>query len=107
MIPPEVIQAAPAFVGSAVGLKWSPGNWIQRLGNFAIGGCTGWALGPWVAEIFSVGSVAGKFGVSFSVGMCGIFVLSKVVESIQAIDSKEIAGSVVGWVKRILGVSSS
>lgn len=109
MIPfsPDLIQGAFAFAGSAVGLKWSPGNILARFGNWAIGGVLGFALGPWLAEIFTVSSQAGRLGVSFSVGMCGIFVLAKVVESIQAVDAKEVALAVVGWIKRILGISQS
>lgn len=107
MIPftPDLIQGAFAFAGSAVGLKWSPGSILARFGNWAIGGVVGFALGPWLAEIFTVTSPAGKFGVSFSVGMCGIFIISKLVESVQAIDAKEVAEAVIGWIKRKLGVS--
>lgn len=83
----------------------------------AIARATGWALvtmfggglaasvfvSPMIAEFFGLGHQLA--GVGFVVGFLAIMILRKIAAVVESIPAEGVGGALIGWLRRLLGVS--
>jgi hypothetical protein len=83
----EAIKAIPGFVGSLVALRWFTGNTLQALVSIFGGGVISYYGTPCLVHWF--GSSHRDFN-AFLLGLFGMAITAKVLETIAAIDGVKI-----------------
>jgi hypothetical protein len=88
----------PAAAGTAISMRFVKGTKWERL-SMAIGGLALSYYGTTPAANFvGMGSAEGLVG--FVIGMFGMSLAAKVYETIGAIDAKQLAADLTGWLGR-------
>ncbi len=101
-IPPELSDAYPGIVGSAISLKWLPGSYLTKAAMWA-GGCS---MSLFAAKPFAQFMHMGDGGIGFAGFMLGLFsmaVVSKLFDAISAFDSAGLSRAALGAAKRKMG----
>jgi hypothetical protein len=102
-IPPELSDAAPGIVGSALSLRWIPGTWLTKAAMWA-GGCTMSVVGgKQFAQLMHMSGDGGVSLAGFLLGLFSMAVVSKLFDAISAFDSADISRTAMSAVKRKLG----
>jgi hypothetical protein len=97
----ELLSAFPGIAGSALALAFIRRP-LRMLAAIFFGGCLlSYYGGAWLAEVLHLGSHLSLAG--FILGMCGMAIVAKLVETIEALQPVEIARAIVGALKRRLG----
>jgi hypothetical protein len=104
-IPPDLRDAVPGAVGSAIALRWIPGPWYWRLATFLGGVASAWFGTLPTAELFEMGPKwHGVLGLLL--GLLSMSVVSKIVATIDALNPAEIARALMESLRKRLGVKN-
>lgn len=101
-IPPELRNAGPGIAGSAVALFFMRRAPLVMVGIF-IGGClVSYYATNWVAVQFEMEKADGLVG--FLLGLFGMAVVSKMHDTIEAINVGEVWTAIRDFIRKRLGV---
>lgn len=103
-VPPEVGQAVPGAVGSAIALRWFPGPWPTKLAAWAAGTACAYFGAQFFAWYIPITSQAALGVMGFFCGLFGLMAIDKVQEVIKAVQASELWADVRSWIRKRLGV---
>ena len=89
-IPPEIQQAVPGAVGSAVALRWFEGNSMSKFFVWVSGLAVSYFGTQVVGSYLGVSSAGGLGAVGFFCGLFGILAMDKVQEFLRSADVKAL-----------------
>ena len=99
----EVAQAAPGAIGSALALRWVPGDWRLKAWTW-VGGCALAYYTPKpLAKWMSITDPGGIGLIGLAVGMFGMVVVGKVYEALSHINGKELSERLLAWLPKAKG----
>lgn len=90
-IHPEVVNAVPGVIGSAVALRWVIGTHLQRFIGLLGGAAISYYAAPYMSEVSSLDIGLTKF----MLGLFGMSVVAKVFESLESLRSSELVERVL------------
>lgn len=95
----ELAKLAPGVAGAAISMRQWPGTWPEKITMGASGIIISYFLTDWVAN--KTGLPSGPTG--FLLGLFGMMIVGKLWEMIAALDAKQMAIDVWGWIKNRAG----
>ena len=97
----DLTKIAIGLAGATVSLKFVQGRWWERLGLVVGGAALSYFGTTPCAALVGVKDAEGLLG--FLIGLFGMGLVTKVYESLQAVDARSIASKVTQWIGNRFG----